>query len=101
MAENPRDIHESPAYKELKALLMKMPVERREALTEALHGFATEERKRQFTSPPEIAARLGVTPATVRRWIREGRIQAKKVGARKWLVPVSEMERLLSMEGQP
>lgn len=101
MADNQRDIQDSPAFKELKMLLMKIPCERREALAGALYEFATAERKTQFTSPPEIAARLGVTSTTVRRWILEGRIQAKKIGPRRWLVPISELERLLSMSGKP
>ena len=29
---------------------------------------------------PEVAARLGRDPETVRRWIRSGRLRARKVG---------------------
>ena len=97
METKQRDIRDTEAYKELKAALLKLPVDRREAVAEALHEFSTSERKKQFTSPAEVAARLGVTQHTVRNWIREQRIQAKRVGGR-WLVPVSELERLLSLE---
>jgi excisionase family DNA binding protein len=29
---------------------------------------------------PEVAAKLGRDPETVRRWIRSGRLRARKVG---------------------
>jgi excisionase family DNA binding protein len=35
----------------------------------------------------EVATELGVNPATVRVWLRSGRIDAIKVGPRQWRVP--------------
>ena len=35
----------------------------------------------------EVATELGVNPATVRVWLRSGRIAAVKVGPRQWRVP--------------
>ncbi len=29
---------------------------------------------------PEVAARLGKSPETIRRWIRSGRLRARKIG---------------------
>ncbi|MBO4336143.1 MAG: helix-turn-helix domain-containing protein [Desulfovibrio sp.] len=71
MGDNLHDIREYETYKELRSLLLKLPAERREAAAEALYEYSTEECKSQFTSPPEVAARLGVTQHTVRNWIRE------------------------------
>ncbi len=35
----------------------------------------------------EVATELGINPATVRVWLRSGRIAAIKVGPRQWRVP--------------
>jgi excisionase family DNA binding protein len=35
----------------------------------------------------EVATELGINPATVRVWLRSGRIAAVKVGPRQWRVP--------------
>jgi excisionase family DNA binding protein len=35
----------------------------------------------------EVATELGINPATVRVWLRSGRIDAVKVGPRQWRVP--------------
>jgi excisionase family DNA binding protein len=53
---------------------------------------------RDLLTPEEFAERCATTAHTVRRWARDGYIKAKKVGPRKWLIPVSELERLLKME---
>jgi excisionase family DNA binding protein len=42
---------------------------------------------------------LGVTSETVRRWVRNGYIEGYRVGPRNYLVPRSEVERLLAQSG--
>ena len=42
---------------------------------------------------PEAAQRLGYHPDHMRRLITEGRVKAEKV-AWRWLIPVSEVERV-------
>jgi excisionase family DNA binding protein len=46
---------------------------------------------------PETAARLRVTPATVRRWLREGRVRGTSMGSDRagWRIRESEVERVL------
>jgi excisionase family DNA binding protein len=44
---------------------------------------------------PDFAAELGVTPACIRRWIRERRITIVHVG-RLVRIPASEVERIIS-----
>jgi excisionase family DNA binding protein len=41
----------------------------------------------------EAAAKLGLTPDTLRQQIHAGRLKAKKLGPRLWWVTESEVER--------
>jgi excisionase family DNA binding protein len=45
---------------------------------------------------PEAAARLGRNPETIRRWIREGKLRARKVGTQH----VIEEEDLATEHGE-
>jgi excisionase family DNA binding protein len=49
---------------------------------------------------PEAAHRWGVSIWTVRDWIQNGKIVSHKLGGRR-LVPVSEIERLITESRQP
>jgi len=55
-------------------------------------------RERKMWSPNELAKELGVDKETVRRWLRNGHIRGVKPGGRlgHWLIPNSEIERLLA-----
>ena len=44
----------------------------------------------------EASRKIGVSYPTLWRLIKSGKVQAKRVGKR-WIVPVSELERLLSL----
>jgi excisionase family DNA binding protein len=46
----------------------------------------------------EIAEELRLAPATIRTWIADGTLQAKRAGKRKWLVRRSELDRMLHGE---
>lgn len=48
---------------------------------------------------PEVARRAGRKPETVRRWIREGRLRAAKVGSRH-VVTDEDLEAFLEEAGQ-
>jgi len=50
--------------------------------------------KRKFLKVEHIAQELEVSEATVRSWIREGKIRAGKAG-RDYRIPVEEYERFL------
>ncbi|HXF72670.1 MAG TPA: helix-turn-helix domain-containing protein [Actinomycetota bacterium] len=54
--------------------------------------------RERFVSAAEVGERLGVSPDTVTRWCREGRIPGMKPG-RDWRIPASVVEDLL--EGRP
>lgn len=49
---------------------------------------------KQFFRVDDVAELLGVTPQTIRNWIREGKITAKRFG-RPHLIPLDEVARLL------
>ena len=42
-------------------------------------------------SPDEAAELLQIHPHTIRKWLRDGKIQGKKFG-RVWRIPESELE---------
>src|SRR4051794_36883748 len=54
---------------------------------------------KQFCRVEEVAELLGVTPQTIRNWIREGKIRAQRFG-RPHLIPVDEVARLLNKTPQ-
>ena len=49
---------------------------------------------KQFYRVTDVAPLLGVTEQTLRNWIREGKIAAKRFG-RPHLIPLGEIARLL------
>jgi hypothetical protein len=54
---------------------------------------AESKPKPLFYSIPQLAQRWAVSPYTVRRTIREGRVRAACLG-RRLMVPIIEVERL-------
>jgi len=46
----------------------------------------------KLLTPDEVAQRLGITPNTVRIYVREGRIKALKVG-KLWRVRESDLQK--------
>lgn len=52
---------------------------------------------KDFVSTAEAAEELGVTGATLRRWMKEGRIQGHKVG-KKWRIRRSDLTNLIQEE---
>jgi excisionase family DNA binding protein len=49
---------------------------------------------------PEVAARTGRDPATIRRWIRTGKLRARKVGARQ-VVEERDLDSVLDRAALP
>ncbi len=44
----------------------------------------------------EVAERLRMTPATIRLWIREGKLPAKRFGERKYMLREADVAELVS-----
>ncbi len=42
----------------------------------------------------EVAKKLNVSTATIRKWIRSGRLRAKRIG-KLWMIPENELKRFL------
>lgn len=63
----------------------------REVLREEITRLSQQE---EYLSPARAASVTGVAPGTVRRWIREGKLQARHAG-RRVRVGRSELERFL------
>ena len=53
-----------------------------------------KENKRKVLSVKEFSEIIGVPESTVRRWLQKGDIKGTQIG-RKWLIPVSEAERII------
>lgn len=51
--------------------------------------------------PSEAAFELGVSPATIRRWLHEGRISGERVGGRLRVAPGSLMRMREPIGGAP
>lgn len=51
--------------------------------------------KDKMFSPDEIAERLAVNPATVRSWLRSGRLKGIKAGKRIWRINEEELIRFM------
>ena len=47
-------------------------------------------------SVADVARLLSVTEPTVRVWIKEGKLRARRAGARFWRIRQSEVDRMLS-----
>lgn len=54
-----------------------------------------DEDATRYLSTNEVAWRLDVEVGTVSKWIRDGRLRARKLGDR-WRVPEDAIEELLS-----
>ena len=52
----------------------------------------TEDR---LLSVAEVSRLLSVTEPTVRKWIKDGKLQANRAGARFWRIRQSEVDRML------
>jgi len=57
----------------------------------------TPETKKVFTVS-EFSEELGVPQSSVRRWLKSGELLGTKMG-KKWLIPASEIERLVNPPG--
>jgi len=53
-----------------------------------------------WLTPEQVGGELKVHPATVRLWIRNGRLRATRVG-RSWRVRRSEIDRVLESGSSP
>jgi len=92
-----KDIRQDPEYQALKRDLQNISPDRQEAFQVMLEEETRKEATPELISPQEFADKTGVHPATVRKWIREGTIKGKKIGSRKWFIPVTELEKALKV----
>jgi len=52
----------------------------------------------RLLSVSDVAAMLSVTEPTVREWIKAGKLEARRAGARFWRIRQSEVDRMLSAQ---
>lgn len=48
----------------------------------------------EFLTPKEVAGILRVSPRTIQRWVKEGKLRAVKVG-KLWRIPREALDELL------
>lgn len=58
-------------------------------------------RGEQYLSVREAAQMAGVSPATIYRWIAQGKIEAHKTSSERWLIRLLSLEAYLRGEPQP
>lgn len=89
-----RNIKQEPEYQELVKLLDGMSAERVALLEQVLDDLQSE-KSGDYYLTQQAAEKLGLSAMTIRLWIRQGKLKAKRIGAR-WRIPVSEVNRLLA-----
>jgi excisionase family DNA binding protein len=52
----------------------------------------------QMLTPVQVSVRIGVTPATVYNWIRDGRLRAVRFGPRVLRIPEGELLKFAQAE---
>lgn len=93
------DLINDPDFIELKRAIQGMDPLRQEAFKEMMEQKTKQEQpKAEMITTIEFASRIGVTPAAVRKWLKEGVIKGKKIGPRRWFIPTSEMEKVLRID---
>ena len=79
-------LDDEPIFQKLKEALSKIPNNRSEK-------FMADMEKGTFLTTEAFAKEMSMSTHTIRRWIKEGKIKAKKIG-RVWLIYRGELERL-------
>jgi len=54
----------------------------------------------QYLTPAQVADELQVTVVTVRRWIANRELRARKAGPRRWMIRRSDLNAFLAADGQ-
>ncbi|MGI8557861.1 MAG: helix-turn-helix domain-containing protein [Solirubrobacteraceae bacterium] len=50
----------------------------------------------EYLTPAQVADELQVTVVTVRRWIANEELRARKAGPRRWMIRRSDLDRFLA-----
>ena len=50
----------------------------------------------EYLTPGQVADELQVTDVTVRRWIANDELRARKAGPRRWMIRRSDLDRFLA-----
>jgi excisionase family DNA binding protein len=54
---------------------------------------------KELFTPEEAAKVLKVDPATVRIWLRQGKLKGSKLAGGHWRIDEAELERFIKQEG--
>jgi excisionase family DNA binding protein len=57
------------------------------------HVLDRPRRDAEWLTAPQLAARYGVTPQAVYKWIKAGRVQAEQTPGGSWRLPADQFER--------
>jgi excisionase family DNA binding protein len=76
--------------------LQALPPERVEAFREELQTMLEHEATERLLTPEEAAARLAVSPRTLREWIRQKKIRGVRVAGKLLRVPESALADVLA-----
>ena len=62
---------------------------------------AAPESGERFYTPTEAAALCGVTLAGLLLWVRSGKMEARRIGKRNYLIPASAVDTMLARRQPP
>jgi excisionase family DNA binding protein len=55
----------------------------------------SEEFERKAISVRELNKITGISGSTIRKWLKDGDLKGIKAGKRRWLIPISELQRMI------
>ncbi|PTM58404.1 helix-turn-helix domain-containing protein [Desmospora activa] len=58
----------------------------------------TQQKKDRLITPKEAAERLAVSPLTIKKWMRDGKIKGTKLMS-VWRISEEEVDKLVKNEG--
>lgn len=57
-----------------------------------------QERKEKLITPEEAAERLAVSPLTIKKWLRQGKLKGKKIYGSGWRIREEVIDNIINSD---